>query len=169
MSNISWSGALKQTLASLRQHEAFPRAAIVGMGHELRGDDAAGLMIAQALKELAVHQAHLLVIEGGSAPENTTSVLRRFAPDMVLLVDAADMDAPPGSVRWLSWETTTGLSASTHTLPPALLARYLRAELGCVVALIGIQPAHLTIDSTVSPVVKAAVDSVVEVLVSVFR
>jgi hydrogenase 3 maturation protease len=104
------------------------------------------------------------VVEGEHAPENHTGSLRRFKPDLVLLVDSAQMNEPPGTIRWLSWEETTGLSASTHTMPPYMLARYLSTELNCQVALIGIQPAHTGLDSPLSPAVQEAVDEIVRVL-----
>lgn len=104
----------------------------------------------------------VLVIAAGAAPENHTGVLRRFAPDLVLLVDAAQLDEAPGRVRWLAWQETSGLSASTHTLPPHLLAQYLTGELGCEVALIGIQPGDTTIGAPLSPEVQRAAAEIVE-------
>jgi hydrogenase 3 maturation protease len=99
----------------------------------------------------------LLLLDAGSAPENQTGPLRRFAPDLVVLVDAARMDEPPGTVRWLPWEDTVGLPGSTHTLPASLLARYLTAELGCAVALLGIQPLYTDLGRPMSSPVAQAV------------
>jgi hydrogenase 3 maturation protease len=63
-------------------------------------------------------------------------------------------------VRWLDWRDTTGLSASTHTLPPYLLGRYLSAELGCQVGVLGVQPASLAFDAPVSDAVLRAVGEI---------
>ena len=156
-------------MTALRENDSHPRVAIVGIGHELRGDDAAGGVIARRLKDLVADQPHILVIEGGSAPENHTGSLRRFAPNLVLLVDAADMSEPPGSVRWLSWQATTGFSASTHTLPVYVLSQYLSSEFGCDIALIGIQPAQMTIGKPLSFAVKTAVDEVIQILAAALR
>lgn len=133
------------------------------MGHELRGDDAAGVAVARALQSrLAGLQA--IVIDAGPAVENCTGLLRRFGPDLVLLIDAAQMDDEPGAVRWLAWQDTDGLSASTHTLPPRVLAQYLTSEFGCEVALLGIQPADTTMGAPLSPAAQAAVQSVTQAL-----
>jgi hydrogenase 3 maturation protease len=140
------------------------------VGHELRGDDAAGLLVARGLLNHlpedyediapALHPA-LLVIEAGAAPENVTGRLRRYQPDLVILVDAADLHVHPGTVRWLDWRETEGLSASTHTLPLNLVGQYLAHELNCQVALLGIQPASNDIGHEPSLLVQLAIDSLV--------
>jgi hydrogenase 3 maturation protease len=152
--NASWQEAANQAL----QKPCNGRLAIVGVGHELRGDDAAGLAVARALQ--GTDAPDRLVIVAGHAPENHTGAIRRFAPDLVLLVDAAQMDAPPGTVRWLSLSEIDGLSASSHTLPLSLLAHYLAATLGCQVALLGIQPLGTEIGAPLSPAVAVAVTAV---------
>jgi len=152
-----WQVSLSQTL---HRRSSPPRVAVVGIGHELSGDDAAGLAVVRALKGALAPAERVLLVDAGPAPENTTGLLRRFAPDLVLLVDAAQMDEPPGAVRWLDWQETSGVSASTHTLPLHMLARYLVAELSCEVALLGIQPAGNMIGAPLSPEVEEAVDAV---------
>jgi len=165
MSPKSWTESLNQTVTRLRASNERPlRLGVVGIGHELRGDDAAGLVVAQQLRPFA-HQ-HLLVIEAGHAPENHTGLLRRFNPDLIILVDSAQLNQPPGTVRWLPWQETTGLSATTHTMPPYMLARYLTAELGCEVALIGIQPENNAIGVGFSTAVQEATGAVVHSLKS---
>lgn len=152
MSN-DWSNWLKRLGSSNGS-----RVAIVGIGQELRGDDAAGVLVARALKSALAHIRSVLVIEGGQAPENQTGVLRRFEPDLVLLVDAAEMGAASGEVRWLTQSQIDGLSASTHTLPLSMIAQFLSAELNCEVTLIGIQPAQIILGTALSPAVQKAVD-----------
>ena len=111
----------------------------------------------------------LLVVDAGPAPENQTGSLRRFAPDLVILVDAARMDAAPGVVRWLAWQETIGLAGSTHTLPPATLATYLTGELGCEVALLGIQPQAVDFDAPLSATADEAVQDVVAGLAQILQ
>lgn len=166
MSRRSWRTSLIQVLKRSRASDSVPRIAVVGVGHELCGDDAAGLAVARALQRALADDEHSLVIEAGSAPENHTGALRRFKPDIVLLVDAAQMDETPGAIRWLPWGETDGISASTHTLPLYILAQYLVNELGCEVALLCIQPAHNTIGAALSVEVAGAVDTIVNALTS---
>lgn len=161
MSLPSWESSLKQALNRLSRERPL-RLAVLGIGHELRGDDAAGLMVARGLRSLS-HE-RLLVVEAEHAPENHTGSVRRFVPTLVLLVDAAQMNEPPGTIRWLSISDITGMSASTHTMPPHMLARFLQAELGCEVALIGIQPGNITIGVGLSMGVETAVATVVQTI-----
>ncbi len=164
MSIPSWQEWLSQTLKRLSLVDRLPRVALLGVGNELNGDDAAGLLVARALQVRLAGIDRLLVIDAGPAPENQTGTLRRFQPDLVILVDAAQMNEEPGTVRWLRWQDTTGLSASTHTLPPYMLAQYVTSELGCDMALIGIQPLSNLFEGPLSPIIQQAVESVVEVL-----
>ncbi len=88
--------------------------------------------------------------------------LRRFGPQVVLLIDAAEMGEAPGTVRWVGMEEIDGMSASTHTLPLSMLAKYLILELGCEVKILGLQPQSTEIGETVSREVLQAVDEIVD-------
>lgn len=162
MLNPSWKTRLNQTLTRLRESDPAPRVAVVGIGHELNGDDAAGLAVACGLAARWPGMEHLRAIDAGPAPENQTGPLRAFRPALIVFVDAAQMDDPPGTVRWLDWQDVAGLSACTHILPLPVLARYLIAELGCAIALIGIQPQRNLFDTPLSPAVSQAVADVIE-------
>ncbi len=124
----------------------------------MRGDDGAGILVVRALAERLVGAPDVLLIDGSTAPENFTGPLRRFRPDLVIEIDAAHLEQPPGTVAWVDWRDADGMSASTHTLPPSVLARFLTADLGCRVSLLGIQPATLDMDCGPSPEVAAAVE-----------
>jgi hydrogenase maturation protease HycI len=141
------------------------KIAVIGFGQELRGDDGVGPLIARRLSEKAAGRSDLLVIDGGPAPENFTGLLRRFEPDLVLLIDAALMGLAPGAARLLDCIDNDGYTPSTHTTPPNLLASYLVYELGCQVALLGIQPAEMTLGvQTLTPCVEQAAQVIVRTL-----
>jgi len=164
-----WQEQLRQTVADLRAVSDQPRIALLGIGHELRGDDAAGVAVACLLNQWG-HSPSLQVIEAGAAPENCCGLLFRFRPDLVLFIDAAQMGAEPGTVRWLEWDlirsgTVTGFNISTHTLPLQIMANYLSIELGCPVGLLGIQPADISMGNSLSPVVAHAVEATARALV----
>ena len=164
MSSQTWQACLKASLNPPNRAEHPFRLAVLGIGHELCGDDAVGVRLAAMLRPLTTGNTQLLTIEAGPAPENFTGTLRRFRPDLVLMVDAAQMDAKPGTISWLDLHSTGGISASSHTLPLHILISYLVAELGCQVALIGIQPEQTFADSPLTPRVQAAARAIVQAL-----
>jgi hydrogenase maturation protease HycI len=158
MSSASWRTDLHQALAQATPPDRPTRVAVVGIGHELRGDDAVGLDVARRLQSRSGQNSPdtWLVCVGGSAPENCTSILRRFRPDLVVLVDAADLHTRPGTIQWLDWSKIAGVSASTHTLPLDVLATYLAGEIGAAVGVVAIQPATDDIGARLTPVVQRA-------------
>jgi Ni,Fe-hydrogenase maturation factor len=69
----------------------------------------------------------------------------------------------------LTWDLigsddAAGFNVSTHTLPLPILANYLTVELGCPVALLGIQPADISMGDSLSPVVALAVEATARAL-----
>ena len=102
----------------------------MGIGNELRADDAAGILVVRQLLQYdsAFEKDCVRIIQAGQAPENSTWILRGFEPHLILLIDAADMGDMPGTVHWIAMEDISGLSASTHSLPLSMLAAYLKQE-----------------------------------------
>jgi len=127
----------------------------------LNGDDAAGLWVVRGLKRTLHNSPHFLSIESGVVPENAIGPLRKFQPDAVILVDAADFGGDPGSIRWVENAEIDGFSASSHTLPLGMISHYLTGELDCPVWLIGIQPASLEFAEPLTGMVQHAVDELV--------
>ncbi len=125
--------------ARLRQ---MHRLAIVGIGSDLRGDDAAGLLVLHHLRAALVgHRTNTIrLFNGGTAPENMTGAITRFMPSHILLVDAADLGQKPGTLQLIAPENISGVSFSTHVLPLNILTAYLQRALPCQAIIIGIQP-----------------------------
>jgi len=140
---------------------------VLGIGNPLRADDAAGVLVARGLAEsrLTRDLNSVLVVDAGHAPENRTAELRRFAPEIVILIDAAELGEEPGEIRWIGIDEIDGMSASTHTLPLSMLAKYLTFDLGCEVLILGIQPRSTEYDGIVSAEVLQAVSEIVNGLV----
>jgi hydrogenase 3 maturation protease len=163
MSPSSWQVSLRNLLT---QQTVETRIAIVGIGNTFRSDDGAGVLVARALMNprLFPSSRPVLVMDAGHAPENATGELRRFAPDIVLLIDAVDMGEAPGAIRWIDTDEIEGMSASTHSLPLSMVARYLNWELKCDVTLLGIQLRSNEVGETVSAEVFGAVESIVGVM-----
>jgi hydrogenase 3 maturation protease len=135
---------------------------VLGVGSEMRSDDAAGLRVAAAVERAALHGVH--VLDAGPAPENCTADIRRLNPSHLIIVDCAHMGEQPGTLAVFPPAEIAGVSFGTHGLPLSVLAGYLTAEVGCVVAVIGIQPSSVEFGEVVSPPVEAAVAEAAELL-----
>jgi hydrogenase 3 maturation protease len=132
----------------------------VGVGNELMGDDAAGMLVIQKLKASLPANSYIYPVEGGPAPENCTGLIRKIKPDLVFFVDAGDMGRQPGSIGVFACEESDGISAFGHTLPIRVLGQYLETELGCQSYLLIIQPDQIDFDIPVSKPVLQAVEIV---------
>jgi len=134
------------------------RTAVVGIGHELRADDAAGLLAVRLLRICSSPPEHALFLEAGPLPESVTGPLRRFRPALVLFLDAADMGCAPGTIDWIDPRQAMGFAGGTHAFPLRDFCAYLAAELDCEVFFLGIQPLTLEFDAPVSTPVHRAVE-----------
>jgi len=119
------------------------------------------------LDERLKAQPNLLVMDCGTIPENASGPLRRFQPKLILLIDVADLDEAPGTIRFVELDQVRGFSASSHSLPLSVLAGFLVQEFHCEVALCCIQPQSLEFEAELSAPVKKAVRSLVEELASI--
>jgi hydrogenase 3 maturation protease len=156
---------LGQKLNPLASDRGY-RIAILGIGNELNGDDSAGIWAARKLSVMLKDQPNCFVMDCGSIPENASGPLRRFQPQLILMIDAADMNKEAGTIAFVDLEQVRGFSASSHTLPLSVLAGYMKSEFECEVALCCIQPKHLDFEKEISSEVNLAVEQLVEAIIS---
>ena len=119
------------------------KIAVLGVGSLLRGDDCAGVVTAKLLKKnrgKISTRRKMKVFIGETAPENLTGAIRRFGPDHIIMIDAAQLAKPAGTVKLIDVKKATGFSFSTHHLPLKVLGDYLVKDLGCEITVIGVQP-----------------------------
>jgi hydrogenase maturation protease HycI len=148
------------------------KAVFVGIGSELRGDDAAGVVIINRLAELAKTAGcpRFLFINGGSAPENVLGQIRAFQPELIVFIDAALFDCAPGTIQVIDTrrEKISGVSFCTHSLPLTIVANYIRQTVPCEIFIIGIEPSDMNFrpDSTLTPPVAQAAEEVITAVAS---
>ena len=126
---------------------------IVGIGNALKGDDGAGPRICQILKD----KIDAEVIDAGSTPENYIAKIVQMSPKKLLLIDAIDFCAPPGTTRIFSAKDLQQFTLSTHCLSMHLFVQAITSEIDTEVFFIGIQPAHLHLGRDLSKQVAGAV------------
>ena len=133
---------MMDTIALSSIRNLFPpyhRCALLGVGNELCMDDFAGMEVVRTILRHGEFR-DFLAVEGGSAPENVTGVITSFAPETLIVVDAAFCGLSPGEYTVLSPDDITGKTFSTHMLPLPVMLSYLESVCGCTSAYIGIQP-----------------------------
>ena len=102
---------------------------------------------------------------GGAGVGERPGAVERERPELLVIVDAADMGLPPGSFRRLPLERAEEMLGSSHALPLGLLAGIIQRAAREVV-LIGVQPADLSPGEGLSPKVKKAADDLISLLKS---
>ncbi|MFB0527612.1 MAG: hydrogenase 3 maturation endopeptidase HyCI, partial [bacterium] len=113
------------------------KVSIVGIGNRLRGDDGVGPEIINRIKNPL---PSLLLFDVGEAPENYLEKIVKQKPDAIVLIDAVDFNAPPGTIKIIEKDDIKNESLSTHNVSLNLVAKYLQKETSADVFLLGIQP-----------------------------
>jgi hydrogenase maturation protease len=127
---------------------------VLGMGNPLRGDDAIGHRLAEALEPLNGEgfQAHAV----GTAVENVMRRIRETANGTVLLVDAVfDESLSEGSWALYPSAQLDSMCHSTHSIPLSMLIAYWQKEVpGLQVYFLGISIRHNSDMEPLSPVLQ---------------
>lgn len=139
------------------------RVAVVGIGSDLRADDAAGVEVVRKLRQ-HLTSPNVLLIDAGVTPENFTADIKKFEPSHVLMIDSTDLGLEPGTASIVDLSAITGPSIFSHRLPLSIFADYLRAQTKTKIVLLGIQPANARMGAAMSEQVKKAVDEVAAIL-----
>jgi hydrogenase 3 maturation protease len=138
---------------------------VVGVGNPLRGDDAAGCLLARRLRGIPVAS----VIEAEEVPESFVGDIAAAMPDVAVLVDAVDLGALPGTVAVLETDDVAAYAPTTHRLPLSLVMDVVQRRTGADVFLIAVQPLSLAFGAPVSPQVGAGVELLAGVLSEILR
>jgi hydrogenase 3 maturation protease len=133
---------------------------LMGIGNTLRGDDGIGSIIAQSFKD-----RDWLSMDCGVVPENFTSIIKKNGPDLVVLVDAVEMDLKSGEFRLISPYRISALHLTTHSIPLSFLISYLK-EYTQELVFIGIQPKIIDYSNSVSPEVLKSSEEIIRILKS---
>jgi len=161
----SWKRQLRREMLGAE------KIAVLGVGNELKGDDAAGLLAAKALKKQMKHKTRspVKVILGYETPENYTGEIRKFQPDLVLVLDAVLGGFKPGMVFPVDKEDIADNGVSTHKISLTVLMAYLEQALGCRVVVLGIQPQTLELGAEISASVKRSIENIADYLSGILR
>lgn len=142
---------LRRMLARVRARGQ--RLLVLGVGNDMLGDDAIGVLLARDLE--AFHSETFLAVPVGIGVENAGHLIRRHRADVVLIFDAV---SAPGRKPWLFVPPSRldTFCHSTHSVPLSLLIRAWRQDSPTIrVHFIGIRPRLVALGAPLSPEVEA--------------
>jgi len=138
------------------------RVVIIGMGNELRADDAIGLLVVRSLKPYSHNR--LQVFEGHMTPDVFIAPACAAQPTHLLIVDAAELHKKPGTWQVLfPNEVEEGLF-TTHTIPIVEVAAEIQRRCGAKVAFLGIQPKSRDISLSQSKECLCAAEEIADII-----
>ncbi len=144
------------------------RIVICGIGNDIRGDDAFGVLVAESLKELLDNQK-VLVINCGEVPENYTGKIKEFNPDLVVFVDAVDFRGEVGEYIIADPEGTLGEAVSTHGLPLKFVTQFMKTLIKADFVLIGCQPGSTGLFEEPSDLIRERTERLAELLAGILN
>jgi len=134
---------------------------IVCIGNDEGGDDAVGPFIAGNLKNKLSSDFDVLNV--GIAPENYTGVIKERNPEILIIIDAVDMQLKPGEIRIIPPENIGIMHVSTHGIPLSVYIKYLQQYIQEII-LIGIQPEYMK--GKLSETVEKAANKLIKLLLN---
>ena len=129
-----------------------PQSVIVCVGNEMCGDDGAGVAVAQHLSG----RVPWTLFDTQNVPESFLMKIVECKPGTVVLVDALDFAAPPGSVELFEADRIGGQGPSTHGPAPLAFLELLAMFHPCRQAVLGIQPRQTDFGQPMSKCVRYA-------------
>jgi len=135
---------------------------VIGMGNELRADDAVGLHVVRLLKSFQNNR--LTVFEGQMTPEVFIGPACATHPTHVLIIDAAELKKKPGAWQVLSMDSVEQGLFTTHSIPAIEVAAEIKRRCAASVVFVGIQPKSREISLGLSKKCRQAAEEISEII-----
>jgi hydrogenase maturation protease len=140
---------------------------LLGIGSQLRGDDAWSFSLLETLKRGVPPAVHALW--GATVPENLLPIITRLQPRQVIVCDAGDLQIPAGSWRILSSLDLADEEMLSHRMPLKWLGLELERRCGCPIALLLVQPKQLEFSMQLSPEVRSTVRRLARLIQAIWK
>jgi len=127
---------------------------VVGVGNPMRGDDEAGLVLAEKVAE----KLDLEYLRCEEVPENYVGRMLDNPADTILLVDAVNMKQAPGEIGLLAPDELADNGISTHNCSVSLLAKVLAGVKDKQMLILAIQPQQIEWGQPMTPLMTEAID-----------
>lgn len=132
------------------------KVVLLGIGNIEKGDDGFGVRLIQLINSNLVRltrlaRGNVALFECGTAPENYLGPIVKSNPQVVLILDAANLDAEPGHTHIIEKRDIATLGLSTHDTSLKLFISYLENNLKDVdIFLLGVQPKNTNLGTSMS-------------------
>ncbi|UCG57328.1 MAG: hydrogenase 3 maturation endopeptidase HyCI [Phycisphaerales bacterium] len=140
------------------------KTVIVGIGNTLKGDDGAGPLVCQKLMGKVAAE----VVDAGTVPENYVGPIIKKTPQTLIIIDAIDFGASPGTLSIFRPDQLDSFVFSTHALSPHMFVDPICQQTNPDVFFIGIQPEHTRLGEPICAPVQKAVQQLAQTLIAVF-
>jgi hydrogenase 3 maturation protease len=136
---------------------------LVGMGNELRHDDAVGGKLVLKLRGKVPKGVEL--IDCGTTPEVFSSRFKRSEPTHIIFFDAVQMGKEPGFFGFVDEDTLASQSLSSHKQSVKMLFTVLRQQVPDLrIGLVGVEPKSTEFGTGLSAPVKRALNLLADTL-----
>lgn len=132
------------------------RILFVGIGNLLKMDDGAGVYISSNIKQTDTISA--LTVE--VSIENYIGKINSLNPDILILIDAIDLKATPGTSKLLSINKIRDLTFNTHNISLNKVSDFFAMP----VFVLGIQPEKIAFGENISYLVKNEADKIINLI-----
>lgn len=149
------SGRLEQLIANRT-------VVLMGVGNELRGDDAFGVLLGERIEERIGPK----VFVTHDLPEDYAVKAADLRPDVVIVLDAIDFRGEPGELHLVAAKDVPPTPGVTHRPSLEMMARFLELDAGADTWVLGVQPdmEALGIGDQMSAAVAEALERVEQML-----
>ncbi|HUT80869.1 MAG TPA: hydrogenase maturation protease [Candidatus Bathyarchaeia archaeon] len=154
----------------LKKVNTSKKICLMGIGNFDRADDAVGIAVIEELEKAKLN-SNVKLINAGPVPESFTGVIKREEPDFLIVIDAAQMDEAPGTIKIFSEKNVNSAYMVTpHKVSMTMYTKYLKNTLKNLTTIfIGIQPFSISYMVEMSPEVKMSITILCEYLVELLR
>jgi hydrogenase maturation protease len=126
----------------------------VGIGNLLKMDDGVGVYISRKLK----NRDSFISLTVETSIENYIGKINSLNPDILVLIDCADIKSPAGTYKLLSINQIHDLTFNTHNISLKRLSDFFPMP----VYILGIQPEKIDFGEKISYLVKNVADKIIK-------
>jgi hydrogenase 3 maturation protease len=142
---------LEEILAAKDKKKLF-----VGVGNVLKCDDGTGVYISNRI--VPRNDISVLTVETGIG--NYIGKINSIGPDILVLLDAVDMGARPGTIKTLPITGLQDMTFNTHNISLARFADFFKME----IFITGIQPEKIEFGEKISYIVRQEADRLIGII-----